>query len=128
MRVSMFLMCLIIVAGALVKPAIGKEAQYVKIKKPYANVYEYLDPKSKIIRQAQKNETFELIFEGTSWYQVKVKDQVGWIERRSGSVISGPGVTVASISIGTFVMFIIFLIITFGVAAFFIYRQKTVEQ
>ena len=49
------------------------ETRYVEIKKPFASVYEYLDPKSQILVQATKKDHFELVYEGTSWYQVKVK-------------------------------------------------------
>ena len=50
------------------------ETRYVEIKKPFASVYEYLDPKSQILVQATKKDHFELVYEGTSWYQVKVKN------------------------------------------------------
>ena len=51
-------------------------SQFVEIKKPFVSIYEYLDPKSEILVQAAKNDHFELI---TAWYQVKVKDKVGWV-------------------------------------------------
>ena len=103
------------------------DARYVKIKKGFANVYEFLDPKSKIVKQVKKGDYLELVYEGTSWYQVKVKDQLGWCEKRAGSVVDNPGVTVFSIPIGTFVLFILLLLGTFAGASFFIYRQKTAE-
>jgi hypothetical protein len=107
--------------------AFAADGRFVKIKKPFANVYEFLDPKSKILRQAKKGDHFELVYEGTSWYQVKIQDQVGWLERRAGSVVENPGLTVLSIPVGTFVLFILLLLGTFAGASMFIYRQKTAE-
>ena len=103
------------------------EDRFVKIKKPFVNVYEYLDPRSKIIRQAKKGDHFELVYEGTSWYQVKVADRVGWIERRAGNVVDSPGMTIIAVPVGTFVFFILLLIGTFVGTSLFIYRQKTAE-
>ena len=39
----------------------AKENNYVEIKKPFANIYEYLDPKSNILKQAKKGDFFELV-------------------------------------------------------------------
>jgi hypothetical protein len=128
----------ILLAGALLftavfvispafSPASAVENRYVKIKKSFANVYEYLDPKSKIIKQAKRGDYFELIYEGTSWYQVKISDQVGWLERRSGNIVENPGITVLSIPVGTFIFFIMLLIGTFIGTSLFIYRQKAAE-
>lgn len=59
---------------------------FVKVTEPFANVYEYLNPKSSIIQQAKKGEYFKLVYEGTSWYQVACKGKTGWIEKSSGIV------------------------------------------
>ena len=63
--------------------------QYVQITESFTNVYERLDPKSPVIVMAKKGDRFELIYAGPLWYQVKAKDQIGWIERKAGRVIEG---------------------------------------
>jgi hypothetical protein len=60
------------------------------VKVGYANVYKQLDPKSEIIKQAKKGERLEMVYDGTSWYQVKVGKTIGWIERRSGDIVNSP--------------------------------------
>lgn len=111
----------------LVRSANAAETKYVEIEKPFANIYEYLDPRSNIIKQATKGEYFELIYEGTSWYQVKIKDKVGWLEKRAGAIVDSPSFFFYSISFGTFALFLILLIGTLAGVSFFIYRQKTAE-
>lgn len=74
---------------SLASPCLAK--QYVLVKKPFANVYEFLDPKSSIIEQSKKGDHLDLVYEGTSWYQVKVADKVGWIEKRAGEVVNQSG-------------------------------------
>ncbi len=103
------------------------ESRYVEIKKPFASVYEYLDPKSQILVQATKNDHFELVYEGTSWYQVKVKNKVGWVEKSAGIIVSNPGITVFSIPLGTLLFFLLLLVATITGASFLIYKQKTAE-
>jgi hypothetical protein len=103
------------------------ESQFVEIKKPFASIYEYLDPKSTILLQATKNEHFELVYEGTSWYQVKVRNKVGWVEKSAGIVVNNPGLTVFSIPLGTLLFFMLLLIATITGASFLIYKQKTAE-
>jgi len=102
-------------------------SQYVEIRKDFASIYEYLDPKSEIVMQANRNDHFELIYEGTSWYQVKVKDKVGWLEKNAGVVVNNPGLTLFSIPIGTLFFFLLLLIATITGASFLIYKQKTAE-
>lgn len=68
----------------------AEKNQYVEIKAGFANVYEELDPTSPIIEQAKKGDIYELVFTGTSWYRVKVKDKQGWIEKRAGVLVDNP--------------------------------------
>ena len=103
------------------------ETRYVEIKRPFASVYEYLDPKSQILVQATKKDHFELVYEGTSWYQVKVKDKVGWVEKGAGIVVNNPGITILSIPLGTLLFFLLLLVATITGASFLIYKQKTAE-
>lgn len=107
--------------------AVAREGKSVEINKPFANIYEYLDPKSSIIRQAKKGELFELVYAGTSWYQVRVKDRVGWLERRAGDVIDTPPPRFLGIPVGVFAVFIVLLIITLLGVALVIYKQINAE-
>lgn len=106
---------------------LAKTDAYVKVKKPLANVYEFLDPKSTIVKQAKKGDYFPLVYEGTSWYQVKIKEKVGWLEKRAGDVVDSPKFLFYSIPFGTFTVFIILLIATLTGVSFVIYRQKNAE-
>ena len=115
----------IIVAGLTIVNA--NSPQYVEIKRPFASIYEYLDPTSNIVIQAQMNDHFELVYEGTSWYQVKVNDKVGWVEKSAGKVVDSPGATFFSVPLSTLFFFILLLVATIFGASFLIYKQKTVE-
>jgi hypothetical protein len=127
MRATFFLILCALLLGVFTKQTSAAEPHYVQIKKPFANIYEYLDPTSKIVRQAQKNDYFELVYEGTSWYQVKIQEKVGWLEKRAGSVVATKGVTVFSMPINSFIIFLLILLVTFAGTSFYIYRQKTAE-
>lgn len=97
--------------------------QYVKIESPLASIYEYLDPKSKIIRTAKKDDYFPLVFEGTLWYQIKVQDKVGWLEKNDGLVVNESKTSNA----GTFTIIAILVLGTAVGVGYYIYKQKTVE-
>ena len=103
----------------------AEKSNYVEVIKPFANVYEYLDPKSNIVRQAHKGEFFELIYEGTSWYQIKVKDKVGWLEKRAGEVVDSPKFFFSSIPTSTVIMFAIVLIGSLTFITVVIIRQRS---
>ncbi|MBD3419537.1 MAG: hypothetical protein GF398_05395 [Chitinivibrionales bacterium] len=116
--------CMVAVSVVSSFAANGEKAnQYVEVKAPFANVYEFLDPKSKIIVQATKGETFPLVYAGTSWFQIKVSDKVGWIERRAGVIVDEPNTFPVVELLG----FIILLVLTIGGVFYIIQRQKTAE-
>ena len=96
---------------------------FVEVKKPYANIYKELDPKSDIIEQAKKGDHLELVFEGTSWYHVKVKNSFGWIEKRAGELTDNPG----KVSIFSIIMLVLLVGGTFGGVSL-LYLQKQVFQ
>jgi hypothetical protein len=98
-------------------------SQFVEIKQPLANIYEFLDPKSNIIVQAKKGDHYELVYAGTSWYQVKVQEKVGWLERRAGEVVS----SATSVPIGSLVLLVVILLGTFGIVFVFVQKQRTAE-
>ena len=79
-----FLFCAVtaLFVMACYAPSHAEASKYVEIKSPFANIYEYLDPKSTIIQQAKKGDHYELVYEGTSWYQVKTREKVGWLEKK----------------------------------------------
>ncbi len=95
--------------------------KFVKIENPLANIYEFLDPKSNIIRVAKKGDYFEMVFEGTSWYQIKVQDKVGWLEKKAGTVVDDPKTS----NTGVFIVISILLIGTLIGAYYYINKQKT---
>jgi agmatine/peptidylarginine deiminase len=90
-----------VLAMMLIFPVTSNAAsqQYVQITESFINVYERLDPKSPVIVMAKKGDRFDLIYAGPIWYQVKVKDQIGWIERKAGRVIEGNNVFSTILSI-----------------------------
>ena len=73
--------------------------QYIEITEPFVNVYEFLDPKSAVLSMVKKNDRLELIYAGTTWYQVKVGAKQGWVERKAGHVVDGPSFLSPIISI-----------------------------
>ena len=99
------------------------EKMFVEVKKPYANIYKELDPKSDIVEQAKKGDHLELVFEGTSWYNVKVKNSFGWIEKRAGELTDNPG----RVSIFSIIMLVLLVGGTFGGVSYYIYRNKFSE-
>jgi hypothetical protein len=116
-----------VILAVCIPPVEAAPAQYVEVKKPFANIYKFLDPKSTIIKQAKKGDHFELVYEGTSWYQVKFREEVGWLEKRAGSVVNNPGYLFSSVSAIGFIIFLVLLAGTFGGVSFYIYKQKTAE-
>lgn len=122
---SLALIVFFIVGGLVTVHA--NTSKYVEIKKAFTPVYKFLDPQSQILVQATKNETYELVYEGTSWYHVKVDEDFGWIEKSAGKIVDSPATTFLSIPIGTLMFFLLLLIATITGASFLIYKQKTVE-
>jgi hypothetical protein len=110
-------------ALTLTQPLYAESGRFVKVDKSLANVYEFLDPKSNIIRVAKEGDRFEMVFEGTSWYQIKVQDKVGWLEKKSGSVVSG-----SSGSNGiTWIAIAVLFLGTLGGVYYYISKQKLAE-
>jgi len=99
----------------------------VEIHTYFANIYEYLDPKSTVIKQARRGESYELVYAGTSWYQVRVKDRVGWLERRAGEIVDSPGARILGMPVGVFIVFVVLLLATLFGVALLIYRQMEAE-
>jgi hypothetical protein len=104
-------------------PLQAKASQFVKVENSLANIYEFLDPKSNIIRVAKKGDYFEMVFEGTSWYQIKVQDKVGWLEKKCGTVVDNPHTSNAV----TYIIITILLLGTLGGVYYYIYKQKAAE-
>jgi hypothetical protein len=117
-----FLMCSFMLV-AIVPRSHADGMKFVQISNSLVNIYEFLDPKSNIIRVAKKGDHFELVFEGTSWYQVKVSDKVGWLDKKYGVVVDNPNPSY----LGTFIIFTILLVGTLAGVSYYIYKQKTSE-
>jgi len=126
-KVLLLFLCSLAIHVFAAKAVQAEESGYVEISKPFVNIYEYLDPKSNILKQARKGEVFELIYEGKSWYQIKFNDKVGWIEKRSGTIVAAPKMMFYSIPMGTFALFIILLLGTIVTVSLMIFRHKKTE-
>jgi hypothetical protein len=112
-----------VLAMILFSPSAASAASpYVRITDPFTNVYERLDPKSTVIKLAKKGDRFDLIYAGPLWYQIKVQDQIGWVERKAGRVVEGTSLFTTIISI-----MLIFVLIagTFYAVVSYIKKQKT---
>jgi len=112
----------VIFSVVFLSPFKAAATQYVKISDPFVNVYEKLDPKSNVLKMVKKGDRLELIYPGPIWYQVKVEDNIGWVERKAGSVVEGTNIlsTVFPIAL----IFVLLSGTIYGVAAY-IKKQKT---
>jgi hypothetical protein len=108
--------------------AAAQESKTVEIRKPIVNIYEYLDPKSDIIKQAKQGEFYELVVAGTSWCQVKVKDRVGWVELRACRITNAPPKSFLGIPVGIFALFLVLLVLTLLGVALVVYKQMSSES
>jgi hypothetical protein len=122
MKFAVTLVCCIILQASFFH-CHAASPKYVEIKTPFVNIYEFLDPKSNVIKQAKKGDHFELVYEGKAWYQIKIKDKVGWLEKTAGIVVNNP----QYLPIGTFLVFVILLLGTLVAVSLYIYKQKAVE-
>jgi hypothetical protein len=80
--------------AALLLPAssgAAHEGRFVLITEPFVNVYEVLDPQSPVVKLAKRGDRLELIDTGVSWFQVRVGDKTGWVERRAGTITGNRG-------------------------------------
>lgn len=107
---------------AFFSPSKAAAMQYVQISDPFVNVYEKLDPKSSVLKMVKKGDRLELIYPGPIWYQVKVGDNIGWVERKAGVVVEGSNILSIVLSIA--VVLVLLLGTIFGVMAY-IKKQKT---
>jgi hypothetical protein len=119
---SMVAMFLVVCFTPFKAPA---ASQYVQISDPFVNVYQYLDPKSTVLKMAKKGDRLELIYPGTSWYNVKVGNESGWVERKAGSIIDQPSILSPILSI---LLIIVVLAGTIYGVAYSIKKQKTVDE
>ncbi len=117
------------VAVIAVRPALAQkqERKSVQIEKQFANIYEYLDPKSTIIKQARKGEAYELVYAGTSWYQVRVRERVGWLERRAGEIVDTPPMKILGVPVAVFSVIATLLVLTLAGVVVLVVRQMNAE-
>jgi hypothetical protein len=106
--------CATVLFYAQACPIMAQDGQVVEIKKSFVNVYEELDPKSKVLLTANA---------GVSWLQVKVSDKTGWVERQAGEIVDGgfhfPVVPV--------LILLLLAAITFVIVYLYIKKQKEEE-
>ncbi|MBN1128262.1 MAG: hypothetical protein JXA71_04715 [Chitinispirillaceae bacterium] len=100
-------------------------SQYVQISEPFVNIYEYLDPKSTVIKMAKKGDRIELIYAGPSWYNVKIGTKTGWVERKAGFVTDKPSILMPVLSI---LLIIAVLGGTIYGVIYYIQKQKSAEE
>jgi hypothetical protein len=99
--------------------------EYVQITEPFVNIYQFLDPKSKVVKMAKKGDRLELIYAGTSWYNVKIGNETGWVERKAGTLQEKPDIVSPIMSI---VLIVIALAGTIYGVTYYVKKQKTVEE
>lgn len=115
--------CAALLAMLLLSPfSASASAQYVLITNPFVNVYERLDPKSNVLVMAKKGDRFDLLYAGPLWYQVNVKNQIGWIERKAGRIVEGKNILSLIISIA---VVLALMAGTVYIVASYIKKQKT---
>jgi hypothetical protein len=112
----------VIFSVVLLSPFKAAATQYVKITDPFVNVYEKLDPKSNVLKMVKKGDRLDLLYPGPIWYQVKVGDNIGWVERKAGTVVEGTSVLSTVLPIALIIVLLSGTI--FGVSAY-IKKQKT---
>lgn len=84
------LLCVSILLCVAAVPLLAQDKtanRYVKITVPFVNVYQFLDPKSTVLKQAKQGEKYPLVSIGTSWYQIQVDANIGWVEQRSAELV-----------------------------------------
>jgi hypothetical protein len=123
-----FLCCGLLMVLVAARPIHAEATKYVEITKPFANIYRFLDPKSELIKLAKRGEFYELVYEGTSWYQIKIKESVGWLEHTNGVVTEAPKFLFFSVSFWIFMLFVILVVGALGGISYLIYRQKSAES
>lgn len=124
-RTSLILLAFYLCCACIASAFAGD--RFVKVTTPFANVYEYLDPKSAVIEQGKKGQCYKLVYEGTSWYQVSLKGKIGWIDRREGRIVDNPGYIFGSLTPLNVLAMIVLLAGTVGVVFYYINRQQNAE-
>ena len=103
-------------------PINAMASQSVVISEPFVNVYERLDPKSNVLKLVKKGDRLDIIYAGPMWYQVKLGNTEGWVERKAGNVVEGTNI------LSTVISTLIILVImggTLTVVLMRINKQKT---
>jgi hypothetical protein len=98
-----------------------KRIGYLKVEESIAGVYEQLDPKSPLIRQAKKGEYLEIVYDGESWHKVKIDGKVGWIEKKAGKIVQNPG----GVPVGLITFLVLAAAATLGGVFYFLMKNRT---
>lgn len=64
----------------------SESIKYVQITSSTANVYKELDPNSVVIAPVKNGDYLELLYDGTSWYKVRIGEKEGWLEKKVGTI------------------------------------------
>ncbi|MDG5814932.1 SH3 domain-containing protein [Chitinispirillales bacterium ANBcel5] len=106
------------------------ETKYVEVTRAFPNIYEELDPKSRVIRQPRRGEFLELISQGRRWYKIRTEDgEEGFLEMRAGRVVERKGIFSSWQSILGFILNIVLLSgLVVGVVIFVKKQKAAVEN
>lgn len=123
MKVLSFSIILTFFAVFCLSSAAVAGTQYVEVTKAFVNVYETLDPKSPVLKQAMKGDHLKLIYPGEKWYQVEIDKKAGWLERRAGIVVESTN----AFSVVSVILLVIVCLGAIGAAGYYILKQKSTE-
>ena len=78
-------------------PSSAPVPKYFEVLESPTKILKDLSPQSPILAFAQKNEVYPLVYAGSSWCKIIVKNDTGWAESSRGRVIDSPSVITAKI-------------------------------
>ena len=78
-------------------PSSAPVPKYFEVLESPTKILKDLSPQSPILVFAQKNEVYPLVYAGSSWCKIIVKNDTGWAESSRGRVIDSPSVITAKI-------------------------------
>ena len=127
---SLFAGFIVAVAAITVSAAEPSDApRFVEISKPFVNINrDPLDPKSPIVKMAKRGERYPLIYEGTSWYQVRVDEGAnikGWVEHDAAIIVNTPTFKILGLpGVPFIVMLVFFALAAAGITVYVLRLSK----
>ncbi len=102
-------------------------AKYAEITASIVPVHTELDPSSPVVMQLHRGQIKEITGEGKLWIKVQTDKGDGWIPISDCRIIDKNDTAIAGNPIKT-IFFALGLLIIIGVFAFYIVRQKKLEE